>query len=296
MYDIGQYYQATDIADAIRALTDDAWAEVICGGSDVLVQIREGRRAGCSLVSIRGIAALEGIRMEPDGTIVIGPAATFAQISRHPIIQQHLPTLGYAVDQAGGPQLRNIGTIGGNICNGVTSADSAPALLTLDAELEITGPEGKRFVPQELFYAGPGKVHLAHNELLTAIRIVKRSYEHFGGHYIKYAMRNAMDIATLGCAVHLRLADDGESIQEYRIAFGVAAPTPIRCRQIESYVGGKPITAALLDEIGLRVLEEVHPRTSWRASKEFRLQLIKENSKRVTIAALHAAGWKGAIK
>lgn len=141
MYDIEKYYQAKDVEDAVRALEEDADAVVISGGSDVLIKIREGKLAGCSLVSIHGIPALEGVRMEADGTIVIGPATTFSHITYDPVIQKYIPALGWAVDQVGGPQIRNIGTIGGNVCNGVTSADSAALLFTLNAVLELTGPK-----------------------------------------------------------------------------------------------------------------------------------------------------------
>ena len=290
MYDIEKLHLATSVPDAIAALAADPAALVICGGSDVLIKIREGKLAGCSLVSIYGLEALRGVRMDQDGTIVIGPGTSFSHVTNNPIIQQHIPVLGFATDQAGGPQLRNIGTIGGNVCNGVTSADSASTLLTLNAELEITGPEGTRTVRQQDFYAGPGRVHLAHGELLTAIRIRKADYEGFSGHYIKYAQRNAMDIATLGCAVNLKLSQDKRNIEDYRIAFGVAAPTPIRCHKTEEMVMGKPITAALLDAIGPSALTEVSPRTSWRASKAFREQLVKTLSRRATVQAIVSAG------
>lgn len=118
MYDIEKYDQAVDVADAIRALENDPDAVVISGGSDVLIKIREGKLAGCSLVSIHGIKELEGVSLEPDGTIVIGPCTTFSHIANNEIIRRYVPMLGDAVDQAGGPQLRNIGTIGGNVCNG----------------------------------------------------------------------------------------------------------------------------------------------------------------------------------
>ena len=142
MYDIEKLYQAKDIGDAIRALKEDPEAVVISGGSDVLIKVREGKLAGCSLVSIHGIKELEGVRMEEDGTIVIGPATTFSHVTNNRIIQKYIPILGDAVDQAGGPQLRNIGTVGGNVCNGVTSADSASSFCCLDAVLVVEGPEG----------------------------------------------------------------------------------------------------------------------------------------------------------
>ncbi len=288
MYDIQKYVQAASVEDAISLLEQDEKAIVICGGSDVLIKIREGKMAGCSLVSIHGLDELTGVTLEPDGTIVIGPATTFAQVTGSPIIQKCIPTLGFACDQAGGPQLRNIGTIGGNICNGVTSADSAPSLLTLNAELVIEGPEGTRRMKQADFYAGPGRVHLAHNELLTQVRISRQDYEGYFGHYIKYAMRNAMDIATLGCAVHVKL--DGNSIADARLAFGVAAPTPIRCPKAEEAVAGKPISQELLMHFGKMAATEVTPRTSWRASKEFRLQLVQVLSARALRQAIINGG------
>lgn len=290
MYDIQSIYTATSIADAIQALTARPDAIVICGGSDVLVQIREGKLAGRPLVSIYGIAELSGICMEEDGTILIRPGTTFAQVTQSPIVQQHIPTLGYATDQAGGPQLRNMGTIGGNVCNGVTSADSAPALLTLNAQLEITGPGGTRRQSLQSFYQGPGRVNLAHDELLTAIRIAKPDYENFGGNYIKFAQRNAMDIATLGCAVHVKLNPAKTAIEEVRLAFGVAAPNPVRCPGAEAAVTGMPLTQSTLAALGRAALDEVNPRTSWRASKELRVQLVQELSARALQQAIENAG------
>lgn len=290
MYDIEAITCAGSVGEAIAALAADPQAIVICGGSDVLIKIRGGRLAGCRLVSIHDIAALKGVHMEEDGTLIIGPATTFAQIAAHPLICEHLPTLAHAVEQAGGPQLRNVGTIGGNICNGVTSADSAPTLLTLNAELEITGPNGPRRVLQEQFYRGPGKVDLAQGELLTSIRIAKKEYAGFGGHYIKYAMRNAMDIAMLGCAVHVRLDEGKRHIAELRLAYGVAAPTPIRCRGTEQALAGAPLSGEALRRAGETALTEVNPRTSWRASKEFREQLVRELAGRVLREAIIQAG------
>ena len=290
MYDIEKLVVATSVRDAIGALTADPAAVVICGGSDVLIKIREGKLAGCSLVSIQGIRGLQGVTLEGDGTIIIRPGTTFSHVTKNELVANYIPMLGEAVDQAGGPQLRNIGTIGGNVCNGVTSADSASSLLTLNAELEITGPNGVRSIALEHFYKGPGRVDLAHDELLTAIRIAKRDYEGFGGHYIKYAQRNAMDIATLGCAVNVRLSADKKTVEELRLAYGVAAPTPIRCHKTEEAAKGKPIGPELFELVSETALTEVNPRTSWRASKEFRLQLVRELAKRALRAAIVNAG------
>ena len=290
MYVIGKFYQAADVEDAVRALVKDPEAVVISGGSDVLIKIREGKLAGCSLVSIHGIKELEGIGMEEDGTIVIGPATTFSHIANNDMIQKHIPMLGDAVDMAGGPQLRNIGTIGGNVCNGVTSADSASSLCCLDAVLVLEGPDGVREVPISQWYTGPGRTVRNHDEVLTAIRIKKENYQGYGGHYIKYGKRSAMEIATLGCAVSVKLTEDKRYIQDLRLGYGVAAPTPIRCHKTEGAVKGMETGEALAQAVGKSALEEVNPRSSWRASREFRLQLVEELGRRAVKQAVINAG------
>ncbi|MEG0839558.1 MAG: xanthine dehydrogenase FAD-binding subunit XdhB [Hydrogenoanaerobacterium sp.] len=290
MYDIEKLYEATSVADAISALQNDPAAIIISGGSDVLIKIREGKLAGCSLVSIHGIPELSGIFLEQDGTIIIKPATTFSHITYNEIIQKYIPILGNAVDQVGGPQIRNIGTVGGNICNGVTSADSASTLFTLNAVIEITGANGKRQLPIAQFYKSAGKVNLEHGEIVTAIRIAKENYEGFGGHYIKYAQRNAMDIATLGCAANIKLSSDKTTVEDLRLAFGVAGPIPMRCQKAEEAAKGQKLSSKLLEEISAAAVSEVNPRTSWRASKDFRLQLVGELSKRAIKQAIVFAG------
>lgn len=303
MYDIEKYYQAKDVDDCIRALCEDPKSIIINGGTDVLVQIRSGKLAGASLVSIHDLNELKGITITDDGTIRIGSICTFSEITNNPIIQQYIPILGNAVDTAGGPQLRNAGTIGGNVSNGVTSADSASSLMVLNAAIELKGPDGIRLVPISEWYTGPGKTVRGHEEVVTAVLIKKEDYDGYFGHYIKYGKRNAMEIATLGCAVSLKLSADKSSIEDIRIGYGVAAPTPIRCFNTEASLKG--INIRSLDEpidkdYGLNpkltelmtqgVLKEVNPRTSWRASKEFRLQLIKELVVRATVKALEFGG------
>ena len=144
MYDMKALYQAASVEEAVALRLEHPAAQIIAGGSDVLVQMREGKRAGAELISIYGIDALRGVSMEPDGTLRIGSLTSFSHITRDPLIQKYINVLGEAVDQVGGPQIRNIGTIGGNTCNGVTSADSASTLYAWDAIVEITGPEGPK--------------------------------------------------------------------------------------------------------------------------------------------------------
>ncbi len=291
MYDIETYYQAKDVKDAIRALESNPEAIIISGGSDVLVQIREGRHAGCSLVSIHDIEELKGIRLDEEGNLLIGAATVFSHITNNELIQKRIPVLGEAVDMVGGPQIRNVGTIGGNVCNGVTSADSASTLFAHNAILVLEGINGEREVSIHDYYTGPGKTVREHAEILKYIKIAKENYEGYFGHYIKYGKRNAMEIATLGCSVNVKLSPDKTQVEDFRIGYGVAGPTPLRCRVTEEKVKGQKLGKELLEIIGKGVLEEVNPRTSWRASKEFRLQLIEELGKRAfTQAVINGGG------
>ena len=289
MYDIVKYEEAHSIEEAIAFLQANPKAILIAGGSDVLIKLHEGRMHDAELVSIHSVPELKGVVMREDGTIAIGSGTSFSQITKNPIVQEYIPVLGEAVDMIGGPQIRNIGTIGGNVCNGVTSADSASTLFAFNAKLEIQGPDGKRTIAIEDFYKGPGKVDLQRNEVLTTILITAENYQGYSGHYIKYAMRNAMDIATLGCVVLCKLRDK-YIVEDLRLALGVAAPIPMRCLETEKLGEGKVFTESLLEEIGKSAIGEVNPRTSWRASKEFRIQLVEELSKRAFTQAFINAG------
>ena len=194
------------------------------------------------------------------------------------------------MDQVGGPQIRNIGTIGGNTCNGVTSADSASTLFAYDAVIELTGPNGKRLVPIQDFYIKAGKVDIREGELQTAILISKESYGNTHGHYIKYAMRNAMDIATLGTSVNVRLSADKKTVERARVAFGVAGPVPLRAETAEKLADGAPLTADLAEEFAAAVKADINPRDSWRAARDFRLHIAVESAKRAFLRSARLAG------
>ena len=290
MYDIKALYEATSVKDAIALLQAHPAAHIIAGGSDVLIKMREGKLAGCELVSIYGLDELRGVTLAADGAIRIGSLTSFSHITKDPIIQAHINVLGEAVDMVGGPQIRNIGTIGGNTCNGVTSADSGSTLMAYDAVMEVEGPNGQRLIPIQEWYVSAGKVSLQPAEIQTAIRIPKASYEGYFGHYIKYAMRNAMDIATTGCSVNVKLSPDKTTIQDVRLAYGVAGPVPMRAPHAEAFARGKAIEDATIEGFGQSALSDVNPRDSWRASREFRLHLAKELAQRALREAIRLAG------
>lgn len=139
MYDMSALYQAESVQDAIRLRLEHPEAQIIAGGTDVLVQMREGKRAGKALISIQGCREMRGVSLDDQENLRIGSLTTFSHITADPLIQRYINVLGEAVDMVGGPQIRNAGTIGGNTCNGVTSADSASTLHAWEAIIEITG-------------------------------------------------------------------------------------------------------------------------------------------------------------
>ena len=290
MYDIDVLYQAKSVQDAVKLRLAHPEADIIAGGSDVLVQMREGKRAGKSLISIQTLDEIRGVKLEDDGTIRIGSLTSFSHITRDPIIQKYINVLGEAVDQVGGPQIRNIGTIGGNTCNGVTSADSASTLFAWDAIVELTGPDGIRRLPISEFYIRAGKVDIREGEIQTAILIPKESYEDTCGHYIKYAMRNAMDIATLGTSVNVRLSADKKTVLRARVAFGVAGPIPLRAVTAESLAAGQPVSMELAERFAQAVKADIHPRDSWRAAKDFRMHIAVESARRAFIESVKLCG------
>ena len=296
MYDMKALYEAESVEHAIKLRLEHPEAQIIAGGSDVLVQMREGKRAGKELISIYMIDAMRGVSIDDEENIRIGSLTSFSHITKDPIIQKYINVLGEAVDQVGSPQIRNIGTIGGNTCNGVTSADSASTLHAWEAIIELTGKNGVRRLPIKDFYIKAGVVDIRadEGEIQTAILIPKASYENTFGHYIKYGMRNAMEIASLGCSVNVRLSEDKKTIDRCRIAYGVAGPVPMRAPSAEATANGSELTEAMVNDFSLAVLKDINPRDSWRASKAFRQHIAVEMAKRALVESIHRAG--GEIK
>lgn len=274
MYDIKKMYEAYTVDEAIKLKKEHPDASFIAGGSDVLVKIREGKMAGLELISLQLIDELKGVSMEEDKTLRIGALTSFSHITADPLIKKYCKTLGEAVDTAGGPQLRNIATIGGNICNGAPSADSAATVLAYDSIIEVKGEDGVREIPIKDFYVGFATVDLKETEVMTAVKIKKESYENYFGHYFKYAMRNAMDIATSSCSCNVKFEDN--VVKDVRVAYGVASSTPIRAPKAEESLKGLELTDNNINVFAKNCLDELSPRDSWRASKALRKQVLYE--------------------
>jgi xanthine dehydrogenase FAD-binding subunit len=259
----------------------------------VLIRLREGRSDYQQLVDIHDLPELGGLSEDPNGTIRIGSGVTFARLIQSPLLAEKAPVLVQGASVVGGPQIRNMATLGGNLANGAPSADSAAPLLVLNAVVRRVGPDGVRESPLMGFHLAPGRVDLKPGEIVTEIRIPKEGYDGWQGRYIKYAMRSAMDIPTIGCAAAARV--ERGVLAGVRLAFVVAAPVPSRCPRTEAALTGLAVDNLAPDgpiRSALRavVLTDLAPRDSWRASKAFREHLIPTLAERVLADLLAGQG------
>lgn len=288
MFDIDSYHRASTVEEAIQLLSQNPKAIPLAGGTDVLVRLHQGNTEYRHVVDIHDVAELKTITQDPDGTIAVGSGATFSQLMADPIINANIPVLAQGAAWVGGPQVRNMATVGGNICNGAPSADSAAPLLVLNATVVLQGPPGERRLPLHEFYQGPSRVDRQPNEIMTALSVAADDYRCWFGSYYKYAMRDAMDIATIGCAAACKL--EGKKMADLRLAFTVAGPTPLRCWKTEQEARGAVVDQALLARVKTSVLADLRPRDSWRATKALRQQIIQTLAERVLIQALQPCG------
>ena len=284
MFDINSYHKANSVDEAIALLSQNPDAIPMAGGTDILVRLHGHNKKFSHLVDIHGVDELKKVTMESDGTIVIGSGMTFTGLAHSSVIRENIPVLNEGGSSIGGPQVRNVATVGGNICNGAPSGDSASPLLVLNATVELKGPDGIRHLPLYEFYQGPGQVDRKAGEIMTCLRIAPGDYKGWSAYYYKYAMREAMDIATIGCAAACKV--ENGKIAGLRLGFTVAGPTPLRCWRTEEKASGMEANEELLDMVENSVLSDLRPRDSWRAAKDFREQIIKTLAKRVLCEAL----------
>jgi xanthine dehydrogenase FAD-binding subunit len=274
MYDINEILEPKTLEEVLKLLSKYDNLTVIAGGTDVLVKLHEERFNSLNLISIRNIESLNKIKILEDGSIEIGAMATFSEIFRNDIVNKNIPILAEAAVSMGGPQIRNMATIGGNVCNGAVSGDSPPSLFVLNSKLKLKSKNGERIVKIKDFYTGPGKVSIKKDEILISIIIEKKDYENKYGNYIKFASRNAMDIALMGVAVLIEVKD--KKIEDLRVALGVSGPTPIRCEIAEVEGKHMKVTDENIKLIGNLALKSSKAIDFWNASKEFKEHLIEE--------------------
>ncbi len=275
------YYKPETIEEAISLLDEFEEAKVIAGGTDLIPLIRDGKYTPQKMVDISFIDELKFVR-EEGGYIKIGAATTHSDILNSKILNEKANVLVQAVKNLGSPQIRNLGTIGGNLCNASPAADTAPPLLVLEAELLIQGSKGERRIPVKDFFLGPGKTILKRNEILREIHIPSEAGK-MKGAFLKLGRREAHTLSIVCTAVLLKANTEFEDI---RIALGAVAPTPIRAKETESYLRGKEVTEKKIDEGTEIVKKEVKPITDVRGTKEYRTEMSKVFVKRAINKAL----------
>jgi len=242
----------------------------LAGGTDLLVAMRTGRESPELVVDLKGLSDLRGIRSCEEGKLRIGALTTIHSLEISETIRNQATALFEAAQGLGSWQVRNRGTIGGNLANGSPTADTAVPLLALDAEILTWSPSGTRRIPASSFWLGAGKTILHPGEIITGVDIPLKQGS--SSAYTKLGMRRAMDIAIVSAAVVLRL--DRGILQEVRIALGGAGPTPVRARSAEAYLTGRPPLAEHIIQTGTQAANDSNPRTSGRASREYRLSVI----------------------
>ena len=263
-------------------------ARYVAGGTDVLVKIKEGKARPDYLVSLRHVPGLDRIHYR-DGELRIGALVTHRMLERSPIIRQHFPIITDAVANVGSVQIRNVGTIGGNIVNAVPSADGAIPLITLGAVIRIRGPKGERQMPLEDLFIGPGQTLLEPGEVLLEF-VVPPLPARTGGAYWKHTRREAMELPILGVAVMVSLAEDRHTCEEARIGLGVLAPTPIRARSAERVLKDRPLDDEHLREAGRAAAEECKARDSVRGVAWYRRDMVEVLVRRMALRAKERVG------
>ncbi|NLW07588.1 MAG: xanthine dehydrogenase family protein subunit M, partial [Clostridia bacterium] len=239
------------------------------------VQMRSGQIQTEYLVDIKKFEQLRGNEFSAANGLIIGALSTHRDLELSSIIRERYTVLYDGVSRVGSVQIRNRGTIGGNICNALPSADSLAPLLALGAKVVLRGVSGEREMELRDFLIGPRKTALKTGEILTHI-IVPPGNELCGGAYIKFTRRKAMDLALLGVAVYQEYRSDLATCSRIRIAMATAAPVPMRAIEAENFLIGKKLTdPEVLQQVGEIASKEARPRTSWRSTEEYRRHLLK---------------------
>ncbi|MGM0432313.1 MAG: FAD binding domain-containing protein [Spirochaetota bacterium] len=249
-------------------------AHLAAGGTDVYAKLHDGKHHYDYIIDLKQVPGLDGITFSPEKGMDIGALVTHHEIETNPDVLAYYPVLADGVKTIGSLQVRNRGTIGGNIGTAAPSADAVGPLLVLDAVCVVEGLSGSRTVPLKEFFTGPKRTVLGEDEILTRIQLppVPKKY---GAAYFKYGRRNAMEIALQTITAYVETEDDGKTCSTVRIALGTSAPTPIRATKTEEYYLGKDLSdPEVIKKGGEVVLEEAKPRSSWRSSAEFRRDLL----------------------
>lgn len=266
-----EYHAPKTLADACVLLDElGETAIVLGGGSDILHKLKNGHLHPQHVVSLKNMTQLREVRHEEGRGIIIGASVTPDETYRSLLLQKHYLSIPMTSHEMGNPQVRNRGTVGGNICNASPLADLPPILIALKASVKIVEYAGERLVLLEDFITGPGKTQIKRDEILTEIIIPDQPTT--GSTYMKFGLRKSGALAVVGVAVAVTVADG--ILVDARIVMGAVAPIPMRARKAEDLLRGQPITDLLLEQAAASAAAECTPITDIRGSAEYRRELV----------------------
>ena len=278
-----EYHAPKTLADACVLLDElGEKAIVLGGGSDLLHKLKNGHLTPDHLVSLKHMAQLREIRHEEGRGVIIGALITPDGVYRSPLIQERYLSLPMAAHEMGNPQVRNRGTVGGNICNASPLADLPPLLIALNASVRIVEYAGERLVPLEEFICGPGKTLIKRDEILAEVIIPDQAAT--GSTYIKFGLRKSGALAVVGVAVAVTVQDG--VLADARIVMGAVAPVPLRAKDAEAILRGQVITDELLERAADAAAAECRPITDQRGSAEYRREMIRVLTRRALRKAI----------
>ncbi|MEM4428108.1 MAG: xanthine dehydrogenase family protein subunit M, partial [Zestosphaera sp.] len=288
-----EYVRVSELDEALRLLSRKEDVKVLAGGTDLVVDLKIGRYKPKTIVDISGIKSLRYIVDEGD-KVRIGALTRMQDIVESPVIREKLPVLAEAASMLGSWQIRNMATVGGNLCNASPAADSAPPLLVHEAKIKLTSIEGTREIPITEFFTGPRKTVMYKTELLHEIVVpydadFARSYS-----YVKVGRRNSFTLSVVAIAAVLKIRN--KRIEDVRIALNAVAPTPVRARSVESFLKGKEVRSDVIEGASELVLNDISPISDVRASAEYRKHISRVLVKDALLKALERAGLEGVSK
>ncbi|MBI3326502.1 MAG: xanthine dehydrogenase family protein subunit M [Nitrospinae bacterium] len=283
-----EFVAARTLGEAIDALARaNGGGRALAGGTDLIAQIKEGRRSPSVVVDIKGIPELNVLECSAEKGLRLGAAVTCSTIVEHPLIQQLYPMLVYACGLVGSVQIQNRAGVGGNFCNAAPSADTAPPVICLGTACVIAGPKGRREVAAEEFFKGPGQSVLEPHEVLVEF-VVPPPAPNSAGQYLRFIPREEMDIAVAGVGSFVVLDAEHRTIQETRICLCAVAPTPVHAKAAEDFLRGKPVSEGALKEASRLAVEAAKPINDVRGSIEYRKHLVNVLTQRTLHGALRS--------
>lgn len=282
-----EYFAPNTLDEAIALLRrEDSQTNIIAGGTDLIVEIKEQIRRPDCLVDINKIDELDGLHYDDTAGLRIGALTTVRQVEQAAVVQNKYPGLFQAVSQLGSIQIRNRATVVGNICRASPSADTPPPLIAAGATITIHGFAGERTMQLEAFFTGPGQTVLGPGDILTAINLPPPP-PHTGRVYLKLGRRKAMELATVGVAVSIKA--ENQICREVRIVLGAVAPTPIRATKAEAVLEGVTLNPALIALAARTAMSEARPISDVRSSADYRRTMVAVYTEQAIGEAWHKA-------